>query len=160
MTARRLLLGLAGLALAGCGTVHQTAVSSSSASYDEGGKNSGVLGFHVSAALLSKFASVPGTTFAILSDGTAVLDVPPGVKMPDSFSTDLGYHVTAHFRDRYNGLVAVYGKSKLSDGAPIFVPSLTKDDGLTVVDGNFLLDKRAAANMVRLSDLKAKGAPP
>ena len=72
-----------------------------------------------------------------------------------------GYIITAHFRDRYNALVAIYGRSKLGDGAPIFSPALRKDDGLFAEgDGTWIMDKQHMEDMVTLSDLKRRGAKP
>ncbi len=93
--------------------------------------------------------------------------------VPDSgilTETTGGYVVTAHFRDRYNALVATYGSSKTADGAPIFTPALRKDDGFTKLSGAtsqalygqqvWLITKQAMETMVVLSDLKRRGFKP
>ena len=72
-----------------------------------------------------------------------------------------GYLIDGAFRDRYNALIAVYGRSRLSDGAPIFIPALRKDDGIQPVnDDQWLMSNAAMENMVILSDLKRRGATP
>lgn len=45
-----------------------------------------------------------------------------------------GYRLTKADRDRYNGLIAIYGSAKFADGAPVFVPALKKDAGITKAD--------------------------
>lgn len=42
--------------------------------------------------------------------------------------------VTAHFRDRYNGLVLLYGQN--------FVPPVAIDDGIKLVNGGWQIDKQ------------------
>ena len=119
MNPRTILAFIALLTAGACTTVHQSAVTSTTASWDGNTQNSGVV-----------------------------------EERPD------GYIVTPHFRDRYNALVATYGKSKLADGTPIFTPHLEKDAGLTQWADNFLMTREAMANMVVLTDLKRRGAPP
>jgi hypothetical protein len=77
------------------------------------------------------------------------------------FSSLLGYKVTAHFRDRYNSLINVYGNAKLSDSTPIFTPSLTKDKGLTANgDGTYTMTKQAMMWMVQMSEMQRRGFKP
>ena len=77
------------------------------------------------------------------------------IKVPE------GYLVDDAFRDRYNALVAIYGKKKLENGAPVFVPPIVKDSGLTPKgDNQWLMSNDAMENMVVLSDLKRRGATP
>jgi hypothetical protein len=72
-----------------------------------------------------------------------------------------GYLVDAAFRARYNALIDVYGHKKLENGAPVFLPPLQRDDGLTATaDGRWLMTTAAMENMVVLSDLKRRGAAP
>ena len=72
-----------------------------------------------------------------------------------------GYVLDAYWRDTYNGLVAVYGEKKLSDGAPVFVPPLKKDDGLTAINAEqWMMTDSAMQNFTVLSDLKRRGAAP
>lgn len=74
---------------------------------------------------------------------------------------DGAYVVTAHFRDRYNALVAIYGDAKLADGAPAFTPPIRANDGLTALpDGTWAMDKQAMVDMVTLSRLKRQGFKP
>lgn len=72
-----------------------------------------------------------------------------------------GYLIDATFRDRYNALIAIYGAKKLEDGAPVFVPALRRDDGITIADAaHWLMTAAAMDNMVTLSALKRRGAAP
>ena len=69
--------------------------------------------------------------------------------------------VNADFRERYNALIEVYGHKKLENGAPVFLPPLVKDAGVTPTGaGGFVMTAEAMANMVVLSDLKRRGAAP
>jgi len=69
--------------------------------------------------------------------------------------------VNADFRDRYNALIEVYGHKKLENGAPVFLPPLAKDAGITPTGaGGFVMTAEAMANMVVLSDFKRRGAAP
>lgn len=72
-----------------------------------------------------------------------------------------GYLVDEAFRDRYNGLIEVYGDKKLDNGAPVFVPSLKKDDGLVKKGkGQWLMSKQAMENMVVLNGMLHRGVAP
>ena len=71
-----------------------------------------------------------------------------------------GYVVDQAFRDRYNALVAVSGHKQLANGAPLFLPPLKQDQGLTPAGGQWLMTREAMENMVVLSDLKRRGAAP
>ena len=72
-----------------------------------------------------------------------------------------GYLVDAAFRDRFNALISVYGNKKFADGAPVFLPALRKDQGLTELGaGQWLMSFDAMENMIVLSDLKRRAAPP
>jgi hypothetical protein len=74
---------------------------------------------------------------------------------------DGGYHVTAKFVARYNGLVKVYGHSTLKDKSPIFTPPLEQGAGLTLLpDGTYTIDKEHMADMVVLSKLNRQGFQP
>ena len=72
-----------------------------------------------------------------------------------------GYLVDGAFRDRYNGLIEVYGNKKLDNGAPVFVPPLKKDDGLVKKgNGQWLMSKQAMENMVVLNGMLHRGVAP
>lgn len=74
---------------------------------------------------------------------------------------DNGYLVDDAFRDRYNALIAVYGHKRLDNGAPVFLPPLEKDFGVTPNGaGWWLFTKDAMEDMVVMSDLKRRGAAP
>lgn len=53
------------------------------------------------------------------------------VVTPQPVKDDTGYRLTRADRDRYNALIEVYGAAKFDDGAPVFVPALKKDQGVT-----------------------------
>ena len=76
-----------------------------------------------------------------------------------------GYIVSSEFRARYNALIAVYGHKKLENGAPLFLPPLTKDAGVTSTGaggelGGYHMTNEAMENMDILSALKRRGAAP
>ena len=72
-----------------------------------------------------------------------------------------GYVVDDAFRDRYNALIAVYGHKRLENGAPVFLPPLEKDFGVTPSGaGWWHFTKEAMEDMAVLSDLKRRGAAP
>lgn len=75
--------------------------------------------------------------------------------------TAKGYVVDAAFRDRYNALISIYGKKKLENGAPVFLPPLERDQGLTPLsDVEWLMSFAAMENMVLLNDLRRRGSAP
>ena len=79
----------------------------------------------------------------------------PPLKVPG------GYVLDAYWRDTYNGLIAVYGNLKLPNGAPAFVPALTKDRGLTALNADqWFMTDAAARDWITLNDLKRRGATP
>jgi hypothetical protein len=74
---------------------------------------------------------------------------------------EYGFQVTAHFKDRYNSLISIYGNVLLQDGTPVFTPSLVKDTGVTDnKDGTYTLTKQAMANMIIMSKLQREGFKP
>ncbi len=74
---------------------------------------------------------------------------------------DGSIELDAAMRDRYNGLVAVYGNHHLENGAPVFIPALKKDDGVTeIAPGSWKLDPEHVQDFVVLADLKRRGAKP
>lgn len=72
-----------------------------------------------------------------------------------------GYIVDEDFRTRYNALVAIYGRKKLENGAPVFVPELVKDVGIRpLTPGHYFMSNEAMENMVLLNDFKRRGSAP
>ena len=72
-----------------------------------------------------------------------------------------GYVLDAYWRDTYNGLVAVYGEKKLVNGAPVFVPALKKDSGLTALNADqWFMPDAAMQDFLVLHDLQRRGATP
>jgi hypothetical protein len=77
--------------------------------------------------------------------------------------TPTGTLVTSHARDRYNGLIAVYGSDKE------FVPALVPDQGVkpapleAVVAANrgplFVLDQQAVVNFAKMNRWRRMGKP-
>jgi hypothetical protein len=68
--------------------------------------------------------------------------------------------VTEAFKNRYNALIEIYGNSKLTDGSPIFVPALKKDQGVSYDNGQWRMTIQAMSYMVRLSLLQKRGFKP
>lgn len=72
-------------------------------------------------------------------------------------STPTGFVVTAHFRERYNALIAVYGGD--------FAPALKPDEGIAPMgDRRWLIDKQhmvqfLTMNAWRKAGLAPKGGP-
>jgi hypothetical protein len=63
-----------------------------------------------------------------------------------------GFLVTAHFRDRFNALVADYGRA--------FAPALQRDEGLRPADGGcWFIDAGAMARFVRMNAWRKSGQP-
>lgn len=57
-----------------------------------------------------------------------------------------GFNVTAHWRDRYNALAAIYGKS--------FVPPIVQDAGITPsTNGTFIAVNETVADFGRMNSL-------
>ncbi len=72
-----------------------------------------------------------------------------------------GYIIDEEFRARYNALIAVYGRKKLENGAPVFIPELDKDAGIrSLTPGNYFMSNEAMLNMSLLSDFKRRASPP
>ena len=72
-----------------------------------------------------------------------------------------GYLLDAYWRDTYNALVAVYGEKKLANGAPVFVPALKKDSGLTALNADqWFMPDAAMQDFLVLRDLQRRGATP
>jgi hypothetical protein len=64
-----------------------------------------------------------------------------------------GYVVTADFRDRYNALIAVYGKDIL--------PPLKADEGITArADGTCVIDKQHLVDEILMADWHRMGRSP
>ena len=62
-----------------------------------------------------------------------------------------GYVVTAHFRDRYNALVAIYGRD--------FAVPLKPDDGLTN-NGQWVIDRQHLSQFLEMSAWSRAGLQP
>lgn len=63
---------------------------------------------------------------------------------------DRGAIVTAHFRDRYNGLIAIYGKA--------YKPALKKDAGLLKLsDSTWLIDRQHLVKMIEMNTWRKTG---
>ncbi len=59
-------------------------------------------------------------------------------------STEAGFIVTAHFRDRYNALVAIYGGD--------FLPALTHDAGLMEIEaGRWQMTRQAMRKFLEMN---------
>ena len=72
-----------------------------------------------------------------------------------------GYVLDSYWRDTYNGLVAIYGDKKLSDGAPVFVPALKKDAGLIQLNADqWVMTDAAMQDFLVLRNLQRRGAAP
>lgn len=72
-----------------------------------------------------------------------------------------GFVIDADFRDRYNALIAVYGNHRLENGAPVFIPPLQKDDGITEWGGGkFFMTEHAYENMYLMLGFQKRGAAP
>lgn len=69
-----------------------------------------------------------------------------------------GFLVTAHFRDRYNAMVELYGNE------PEFIPALTKDRGLTPSNrsgrGEYLCNGEAMSRFVQMNRWRKMGRKP
>lgn len=71
------------------------------------------------------------------------------------------YLIDDAFRARYNALIGIYGRKKLENGAPVFLPPLKKDDGVTAIaPGQWRMTYAAMENMAVLSDMKRRGTKP
>ena len=91
---------------------------------------------------------------------SAVEAAAPGSYVPP-VRTEGGYLVDGTFRDRYNALVGVYGRKRLENGAPVFVPPLERDQGLTARGPDqWFMKNEAMENMVTLVALQHRGAAP
>ena len=65
----------------------------------------------------------------------------------------LGYVVTAHFRDRYNALAALFGRD--------FAPPLTPDAGLTPITADrWLIDRQHLAQFLEMNAWHRAGLKP
>jgi hypothetical protein len=68
------------------------------------------------------------------------------------FTADNSEVITAHARDRYNGLVAVYGTN--------FSPALVFDSGLKPTGTNtFILDAQHSSAFSKMNRARKQGAP-
>jgi len=68
-------------------------------------------------------------------------------------STQAGFTVTGHFRDRLNALVAIYGRD--------FSPPLKKDHGTTrTPDGNWLITRQAMVDFLEMNAWRRAGLNP
>ena len=67
---------------------------------------------------------------------------------------EYGYTVTAEFVDRYNALIEVYGNTKYPNGAPIFIPTCKRNDGITSNgNGTYTMTYKAMENMMVMQNL-------
>jgi hypothetical protein len=109
-----------------------------------------------------KILSLIATAFLVAGCSTVhQAPVQAKVGVPIHRFSDGSIELDAAMRDRYNGLVAVYGSHRLENGAPVFIPALKKDDGVTPIGpGLWKLDPEHVQDFVVLADLKRRGAKP
>ena len=116
------------------------------------------LGVVVTAAMVILAAVLMGGCSTVHQAPVTAISAPlhaPPAKVAGGFIFD------SYWRDTYNALISVYGNKKLEDGAPVFVPPLTKDHGLTPLNAEqWFATNEAVQDFVLLQSLKRRGAPP
>jgi hypothetical protein len=63
-----------------------------------------------------------------------------------------GFIVTPHFVERYNGLVDLWGSR--------FVPALKRNEGISIVSGQYVIDRERMAKFVQMNLWRKSGRIP
>lgn len=90
----------------------------------------------------------------------ASVEASASVAQPEPVKTPAGYLYGARDIARYNALIDVYGNAKYEDGAPVFVPSKHRNDGVTDLGaGQYLMTFAARQDFAQLRGMQKMAFP-